>query len=146
MNTSYISVPRDLTKVKSKIIFNLTKRQLVCFSLAALVGVPSFFVLKNMTGNISAATLGMMFIAMPFFFFSMYERNGQKPETVLKHIYETKVKRPKVRPYRTDNYYAALKRFADAERDIDNLVMYSQAMKDESKRREGVYESIDDFF
>ena len=146
MNASYISVPRDLTKVKSKIIFNLTKRQLVCFSLAALVGVPSFFVLKNMTGNISAATLGMMFIAMPFFFFSMYERNGQKPETVLKHIYETKVKRPKVRPYRTDNYYAALKRFADAERDIDNLVMYSQEMKDESKRREGVYESIDDFF
>ena len=146
MNASYISVPRDLTKVKSKIIFNLTKRQLVCFSLSALVGVPSFFVLKNMTGNISAATLGMMFIAMPFFFFSMYERNGQKPETVLKHIYETKVKRPKVRPYRTDNYYAALKRFADAERDIDNLVMYSQAMKDESKRREGVYESIDDFF
>lgn len=146
MNASYISVPRDLTKVKSKIIFNLTKRQLVCFSLAALVGVPSFFVIKNMTGNISAATLGMMFIAMPFFFFSMYERNGQKPETVLKHIYETKVKRPKVRPYRTDNYYAALKRFADAERDIDNLVMYSQAMKYESKRREGVYESIDDFF
>ena len=146
MNASYISVPRDLTKVRSKIIFNMTKRQLICFSLAALVGVPSFFVLKNITGNISAATLGMMFIAMPFFFFSMYERNGQKPETVLKHIYETKVKRPKVRPYRTDNYYAALKRFADAERDIDNLVMYSQAMKDESKRREGVYESIDDFF
>lgn len=146
MNASYISVPRDLTKVRSKIIFNMTKRQLICFSLAALVGVPSFFVLKNITGNISAATLGMMFIAMPFFFFSMYERNGQKPETVLKHIYETKVKRPKVRPYKTDNYYAALKRYADAERDIDNLIMYSQAMKDESKRREGVYESIDDFF
>ena len=146
MNASYISVPRDLTKVKSKIIFNLTKRQLICFSLAALVGVPSFFALKNITENISAATLGMMFIAMPFFFFSMYERNGQKPEVVLKHIYETKIKRPKVRPYKTDNYYAALKRYAEAERDIDNLIMYSQAMKDESKRREGVYESIDDFF
>lgn len=146
MNASYISVPRDLTKVKSKIIFNLTKRQLICFSLAALVGVPSFFVLKNITENISAATLGMMFIAMPFFFFSMYERNGQKPEVVLKHIYETKIKKPKVRPYKTDNYYAALKRYAEAERDIDNLIMYSRAMKDESKRREGVYESIDDFF
>ena len=107
MNASYISVPRDLTKVKSKIIFNLTKRQLFCFSLAALVSVPSFFLLKSVTGNISAATLGMMFIAMPFFFFSMYERNGQKPEVVLKHIYETKIKRPKVRPYKTDNYYAA---------------------------------------
>ena len=28
---AYISVPRDLTRVKSKVFFNLTKRQLVCF-------------------------------------------------------------------------------------------------------------------
>ena len=28
MAASYISVPRDLTKVKSKVMFNLTKRQL----------------------------------------------------------------------------------------------------------------------
>ena len=28
---AYISVPRDLTKVKSKVAFNLTKRQLLCF-------------------------------------------------------------------------------------------------------------------
>lgn len=40
---SYIPVPRDLTKVKSKVMFNLTKRQLICFSVAALIGVPSFF-------------------------------------------------------------------------------------------------------
>ena len=44
---AYISVPRDLTRVKSKIIFNLTKRQLLCFGAAALIGVPSFFLLKN---------------------------------------------------------------------------------------------------
>ena len=40
---AYIPVPRDLTKVKSKILFNLTKRQLICFGAAALIGVPSFF-------------------------------------------------------------------------------------------------------
>ena len=34
---AYISVPRDLTRVKSKILFNLTKRQLICFSVAAIV-------------------------------------------------------------------------------------------------------------
>lgn len=33
MAASYISVPRDLTKVKSKVMFNLTKRQLICFWL-----------------------------------------------------------------------------------------------------------------
>lgn len=39
MAASYISVPRDLTKVKSKVMFNLTKRQLICFGMAVLIGV-----------------------------------------------------------------------------------------------------------
>ena len=56
---AYISVPRDLTKVKSKVAFNLTKRQLLCFGTAALIGVPLFFVLRDSGGN-TAATLGMM--------------------------------------------------------------------------------------
>ena len=51
---AYIPVPRDLTKVKSKILFNLTKRQLICFGAAALIGVPSFFLLKKL-GNVSLA-------------------------------------------------------------------------------------------
>ena len=37
---AFVSVPKDLTKVKNKIIFNLTKRQLICFGIAAAVGVP----------------------------------------------------------------------------------------------------------
>ena len=49
---AYISVPRDLTKVKSKVAFNLTKRQLVCFGTAALIGVPLF-----LFSGIPAATL-----------------------------------------------------------------------------------------
>ena len=48
---AYIPVPRDLTKVKSKILFNLTKRQLICFGAAALIGVPSFFLLKCQSGG-----------------------------------------------------------------------------------------------
>lgn len=56
---AYISVPRDLTRVKSKIIFNLTKRQLLCFGAAALIGVPSFFLLKN-AATTSLAALGMI--------------------------------------------------------------------------------------
>ena len=37
---AYVTVPKDLTKVKTKVALNLTKRQLVCFSMAAAVGVP----------------------------------------------------------------------------------------------------------
>ena len=38
----YVPVPKDLTKVKTKVAAGLTKRQLICFSLAALVGLPVF--------------------------------------------------------------------------------------------------------
>ena len=75
MATSYISVPRDLTKVKSKVMFNLTKRQLICFFLAALLGVPSFFLIKQIA-SASVAAMGMMVIMIPFFFLAMYEKNG----------------------------------------------------------------------
>ena len=51
---AYISVPRDFSKVKSKVAFNLTARQLICFGAAAVVGVPLFFVLRD-TAGISGA-------------------------------------------------------------------------------------------
>ena len=31
---AYVTVPKDLTKIKSKVMFNLTKRQLLCFGAA----------------------------------------------------------------------------------------------------------------
>ena len=43
---AYVNVPKDLTKVKTKVLFNLTKRQLICFGSGALIGVPLFFLLK----------------------------------------------------------------------------------------------------
>ena len=36
---SYISVPRDLSKVKTKVFMNLTKRQILCFGAGALIGL-----------------------------------------------------------------------------------------------------------
>ena len=44
----YVPVPKDLTKVKTKLAFNLTKRQLICFSLAALVGLQVYFLTREM--------------------------------------------------------------------------------------------------
>ena len=52
---AYVPVPKDLTKVKTKIAFNLTKRQLICFSICVLIGVPLFILLKKSVGNSAAA-------------------------------------------------------------------------------------------
>ena len=53
---AYVDIPKDLTSVKTKVMFNLTKRQLICFGGGALIGVPLFFVLKSCL-PISAAAL-----------------------------------------------------------------------------------------
>ena len=124
MAASYISVPRDLTKVKSKILFNLTKRQLICFSVAALIGVPSFFLIKSVA-EVNVAVMGMMVIMMPIFFFAMYEKNGRPLEVYLGHFIEAIFVRPKKRPYKTDNYYAALQRLAKTEQEVEEIVRAS---------------------
>jgi hypothetical protein len=122
---AYIPVPRDLTKVKSKILFNLTKRQLVCFGAATLIGVPSFFLLRKL-GNISLASMGMIVIMLPLFFLAMYEKDGQPLEVIARHFIETRFIRPKIRPYQTDNYYAILHRQTLAQKEVEKIVLHSQ--------------------
>ena len=78
----YVNVPNDLSKIKTKIAFNLTKRQLVCFGGAALVGVPSYLLARSSFGNTAALFL-MLGIMLP-----------------------AKYLRPGVRPYKTGNIYA----------------------------------------
>lgn len=102
----YVPVPKDLTKVKTKLAFNLTKRQLICFSLAALVGLPVYFLTRNAIGN-SASVLLMIGLMMPFFFLAMYERDGQPAEKLIKSRLRYKLW-PKKRPYRTENLYRTI--------------------------------------
>ena len=118
---AYIPVPRDLTRVKSKVFFNLTKRQLLCFGASALIGVPFFFLVKG-TGNTSLAAMSMIIIMLPLFFLAMYEKDGQPLEVVAKHFIQTKFMRPKIRPYRTDNYYNALMRQYQLEKEVKAIV------------------------
>ena len=131
---SYISVPRDLSKVKTKVFFNLTKRQLLCFGGAALIGVPAFFLLKS-TGNLSMAMMGMIVIMMPMFFLAMYEKDGQPLEVVLKHFIDAKFKRPKVRPYRTGNYYALLLKQYETEKEVERIVFEAEKRGGKAVRR-----------
>ena len=106
---AYIPVPKDLTNIKTKFLFNLTKRQLLCFGSGALIGVPLFFVLKTPLGT-STAALIMVITMLPFFLLAMFERNGQPLEKVVKNMANVLFLRPKQRPYRTKNYYTCLMR------------------------------------
>ena len=114
---AYVSVPKDLTRVKSKVIFNLTRRQIVCFGGGALIGVPLFFWLRPGLGA-SPAAICMMLTMLPFFLLGLYENNGRPLEKVLRDVADTLVRRPKARPYRTNNVYGALMRQEAIDKEV----------------------------
>ena len=108
---AFVPVPKDLNRVKTKVMFNLTKRQLICMgfaaSIAAAVGVPIFFLAKAHL-DLSTAAMLMVVIMLPFIFFALYEKDGQPAEKYLYHIVQSMFIRDKVRPYRTNNLYAEI--------------------------------------
>lgn len=118
---AYVTVPKDLSKVKTKVAFNLTKRQIICLGAALLVGLPLFFLLKSSAGTTLAA-MAMIVVMLPCFLFAMYERHGQPLEVVIRNIVQTKFIRPKERPYQTENLYTVLERQRKLEKEVSAIV------------------------
>lgn len=127
---AYVPVPKDLSRVKTKVVFNLTKRQLLCFAAALVIGLPLFFLLKGVAGT-SLAAFAMILVMLPCFLFAMYEKHGQPLETVVKNIVLTKYVRPKERPYQTNNFYSALERQRKLEKEVATIA------KGKDKKRKG---------
>jgi hypothetical protein len=107
-------------------MFGLTKRQLVCFGAAALIGVPLFFLLRG-TVNSSTATVCMIVVMLPLFLLAMYEKDGQPLEVIAGQIIQTVFLRPKERPYMTNNFYAAVERQNQVEKEVRAIVRKAKA-------------------
>ena len=130
---AYVPVPKDLSKVKTKVAFNLTKRQIVCFAAALLIGLPLFFLLKGSAGTTLAA-MAMIVVMLPCFLLAMYEKHGQPLEVVVRNVIQTKFTRPKERPYRTENLYAVLEKQRNLEKEVSAIVKRTNK-KDAGSRR-----------
>ena len=107
LKMAFVSVPKDLSKVKTKVALNLTKRQLVCFGTAAVVGIPLYIFTRKAIGN-SAAALLMIAAMLPFFFIGIYEKDGMPAERILMNFVRSRFAWPGKRPYKTENFYELL--------------------------------------
>lgn len=123
---AYVTVPKDFTKVKSKVVFGLTKRQLLCFGGALLVGIPLFLLIRGRVPT-SAAALLMVFAMLPGFLMALYERHGQPLEVVVWQIVQCCFLMPKERPYQTNNAYTALVRQRQMEKEVNAIVQKAKA-------------------
>ena len=134
----YVTVPKDVTKVKTKVLFNLTKRQLICFGGGLLIGVPLFFLTKNSLGN-TMSTLLMIFAMVPAFLLAMYEKNGQHLEVILRNMIRSVFLRPKKRLYKTNNFYAVIERQNQLDKEVYRIVHKKEAVDRGKKGYSGRY-------
>ena len=111
---AYVTVPKDLDRIKNRVAFSLTLRQAVCLGIAGMVGVPAYFLTREGLGT-SNASLAMVALMLPAFLFALYEKDGLPLEEVLMNIVKVKYLRPRERVfYRKAKPELAKERQADA--------------------------------
>ena len=76
------NITGDLSRIKAKIVFGLTLRQIICFGTGLAVSVPFFFLTRKIIGLEMAAML-VMVLSSPFFVLGIYEKNGLTIEWIL---------------------------------------------------------------
>lgn len=104
---AFVPVPKDLSKVKTKVVFNLTKRQLIFFSIGAMVSIPIYLGIRKAIGN-DFALMVLIVVAMPFFLLGIFEKDGIPLEKYARYIIRQKFINPKIRIYKTENFYEYL--------------------------------------
>lgn len=115
-----VPVPKDLSGIKTKVALNLTKRQIICFSGAAITGVPLYFLTKGVLGT-QAAALIMVGVMLPFFFLAMYERDGFPAEKLLYFMIRQKMLTPGIRPFKSENLYEQLEEREKIKKEVRYL-------------------------
>jgi len=122
---AFVSVPKDLNKIKSKVALNMTKRQLICFGTAAIIGIPTYLFTRGTIGN-TAAVLLMMGIMAPLFLLAMYEKDGLSAEKIIRNYIRAKFYWVGIRPYKPENFYETILK-------KDEVVVFEQNHKESTK-------------
>ena len=130
-----VDVAKDPKAVKPKFIGNFTKRQAVCFGMAALVGIPFYLLTKKAIGTDTAALL-MVAAMMPFFFIAMYEKDGATAEQYARQVILMKFVRPGIRRYKAENLYEQLKKREGMKKEVEALECKKRKRKEISGSKE----------
>lgn len=127
-----VDVAKDPKAIKPKFIGFLTKRQVVCFSIAALCGIPFYLLVKNSVGT-DIAVLLMIAVMLPFFFVAMYEKEGMPAEKYMMQVITMKFLRPGIRRYKAESLYEQLMVKQEIEKEVEALERKQRKAKEKKK-------------
>lgn len=109
---------------------------MICFSGAALTGVPSYFLFKNVIG-VQVSSIIMVAIMVPFFIFAMYTRDGFPAEKILYFMIRQKILLPGIRPYKSQNLYRQLEDKEKIREEVRYLEEKAKESTKKSKKKAG---------
>ena len=130
-----VKVPKDSSNIKTKVAFNLTKRQLICFGTAVFVGLPVYIFTKGILGTDISAML-MMAVMVPLFLLAMYERNGMPAEKVLEMIIRQKYILPGIRRFKSENLYLKMEEREKMKKEVMRLEAKAERKKAGERRKQ----------
>lgn len=104
----YVKIPKDLNDIKEKFIMGFTKRQVICFGIGLVIGLPVFFLTRTALGT-SGAIFAMGACAAPAILCGLFKKNGVFLEKQVKFIFEY-FTRPRKRYYKTTNIFECIER------------------------------------
>ena len=93
---AYVPIPKALKKVKTKVAFNLTKRQLIGFTIAGMIGIPIYLFMRKVVPN-DIAVIFLIVSTLPIFFITLFEKDGLSFEKYFKYVYLHKFYQPQKR-------------------------------------------------
>lgn len=93
---AYVPVPKDLDKIKTKVAFNLTIRQLIGFAVAALIGIPVYLTVKKYLPN-DVSMIFLLVSTLPIFYITFFDKDGLTFEKYFKYYYLHKFYQPQRR-------------------------------------------------
>jgi hypothetical protein len=128
-----VDVAKDLSAIKPKFIGFLTKRQVICFSAAALCGIPFYLLIRGSVGT-DIAVLLMIAVMLPFFFIAMYEKEGMPAEKYLYQVITMKILRPGIRRYKAESLYEQLMIKQEIEKEVEALERKQRKRKEKRSK------------
>ncbi len=130
-----VSVPKDLSGIKTKVALNLTKRQIVCFSGAAITGIPLYLLTKGVIGT-QAAALIMVAVMVPFFLLAMYTRDGFPAEKILYFMIRQKILTKGIRVYKSENLHRQLEEKERIRKEVSYLEQKAKGGRKKAQKAE----------
>lgn len=113
-----IKIPKEIRDFKSKVIFNLTARQVISVVIALVINVPLYIFSKGLFGEDIAGWL-IIIISAPIFLIGFVKKDGMNYEKYFLIMLRFNFLTPRIRKYKTENIFTYLnerKRNSENER------------------------------